>query len=74
MKIGNSLVILMSEVVFVRLLDHGDDQHEEERHQPARPVHRRLRDDEGQDQRHQEINIGYPPNYNKKGKKTFDDS
>jgi hypothetical protein len=70
-KIGSSLVILMSEVVFVRLLDHGDDQHEEERHQPAGPVHRRVRDDEGQDQSHQEINIGYPPNYNKKRNKDY---
>ena len=38
------LIILMSEVVFVGLFDHGHDEDEEEGHQPAGAVDLRVYD------------------------------
>ena len=54
------LIILMSEVVFVGLFDHGHDEDEEEGHQPAGAVDLRVYDVR-QDQSDDEVHVGYPP-------------
>ena len=51
----------MPEVVFISLLDHGDDEDEEHGEEPAGPVHRRVLDDVGHDECDEEIHVGYPP-------------
>ena len=51
----------MPEIVFISLFSHGDGHYEEERHQPGGGRDGRVRQDQGQDQGCQEVEVGSAP-------------